>query len=141
MNTGDTVEEEVLVDETAPVTDAAQEVDGEQVTFSALFKKVRGFDLGKALSPERFFANLSFILFLAGLAVVYIYNTHKMETTTREIDHLKNEMKEYRWKYMSAKSSLMYNSKQTEVAAAVEKMDLKELRTPPKKIVVKKGEY
>lgn len=133
--------EEELVDDTAPVADTAQEVDGEQVTFSALFKKVRGFELGKALSPDRFFANMPFILFMAGLAVVYIYNTHKMETTTRDIDRLKNEMKEYRWKYMSAKSNLMYNSKQTEVAAAVEKMDLKELRTPPKKIVVTKGEY
>jgi len=119
--------------------EAEQVVDGETVSFADLKKKWKVID--KAISADNFFANMPFILFLAGLAVIYIYNTHKMETTTRQIDKLKNEMKEYRWQYMSAKSNLMYNSKQTEVATAVEPTGLKELRVPPKKIVVKKGEY
>ena len=42
---------------------------------------------------------------------------------------------------MTAKSELMYKSKQSEVAKMVEEMGLKELTAPPYKIVVKQDDY
>ena len=59
------------------------------------------------------------------------------EKTIRKMDRLAIEMKQIRWGYMSTKSELMYNSKQTEVAKAVESLGLKELIAPPKKIHLK----
>ena len=49
---------------------------------------------------------------------------------------MKTELKEVRWNFMATKSDLMYKSKQTEVAKAVEGMGLKEITSPPKKIVI-----
>ncbi|MDX2002660.1 MAG: FtsL-like putative cell division protein [Chitinophagales bacterium] len=113
-----------------------EQVDGEKVSLAGVAKRMKS-----ALNPENLFANLPFVLFLAALAVVYIYNTHSMETTLRDIDKTKQELKEYRWRYMSGKSKLMFNSKQTEIATSVQPLGLKELTTPPKKIEVKEGEY
>ena len=140
MNVNNEIENEPIAAQ-ENVQDAGQIVDGEKVSFAGIVKRFKGFSLSKTLSAENIFSNMKFIFFLVGLAVLYIYNTHMMETTTRDIDKVKTELKEYRWKYMSAKSSLMFNSKQTEVASAVEAQGLKELRTPPKKIVIKQGEY
>ena len=47
-------------------------------------------------------------------------------------------MNEMRWEYMTTKSELENISKQSEVAKLVAPSGLKELREPPRKIVVKK---
>ena len=57
------------------------------------------------------------------------------------LEQVKKEMKEFRWRYMSAKADLMYNCKMTEVANAVKPLGLKTLDSPPQKIVIAKGEY
>ncbi len=85
--------------------------------------------------------HLGFVMFLFGLTIIYINSTHSSEGTIRQIDRAKAEVKELRWEYMSAKSDLMYKSKQTEVAAAVQPLGLEEITAPPKKIVIPKGEY
>ena len=113
------------------------QVDGEKVSLGAAYKKLRSVKV----DAESILDNMPFILFIAFLMVLYIGNTHLMETTMRDIDHAKNDLKEYRWKYMSSKSSLMFNSKQTEIATAVEGLGLKELTAPPQKIEVTEGEY
>lgn len=106
--------------------------------FGAWLKKV---DFNAMFSVENLTANAPFILFLFFLVLVYIGNTHEMENTVRDIDRTKDELRQVRWEYMSAKSELMYNCKQTEVAVAVKPLGLKELKEPPKKIVIAADEY
>jgi Bacteriodetes cell division protein (FtsL-like) len=79
--------------------------------------------------------NLPFLLFLAGLALVYIYNNHKAENTVREINKINSDLKELKWEYLEAKNDLENRSIQTKVAEAVAPMGLSELTTPPQKIV------
>ncbi len=83
--------------------------------------------------------NLPYIFFVGFLATIYIANAHFAEKKVRDIQVLQKEMKENRWKYMSLKSQLMFNSKQVEVAKQVAPLGLKELTTKPKKIVAAKG--
>lgn len=84
--------------------------------------------------------NMPFILFLSGLALVYIANSHMAEKKIRRINKLGREIKELRWEYLNVKSELMFRSKMSEVSKAVEPLGLKVLNNPPQKIVVKKEE-
>ncbi len=77
---------------------------------------------------------MPFILFLSALALVYIYNSHQAIKVVRQSDALVKEIKEHRAEYISIKSKLMYDSKQSQVARKVEHLGLKELTQPPKKI-------
>jgi hypothetical protein len=54
----------------------------------------------------------------------------------RNIDKIKKEMKENRAEFISVKSEMMFRSKQSEVAKAVEPLQLKEATDPPRKIIV-----
>ncbi|GIV34257.1 MAG: hypothetical protein KatS3mg031_1792 [Chitinophagales bacterium] len=103
---------------------------------NVLRKKFLRLDFNAMLSLENIASNLPYFLFLVFLAMLYISNTHSVENTIRNIDRMKAEVKEIRWNYISAKAELMFKSKQTEVARAVEPLGLKELVNPPKKIVV-----
>ena len=80
---------------------------------------------------------MPFVFFLTGLAIVYIANSYIAENTIRSIDKTEKELKELRSEYISGKSELMLNSKQTAVAAAVASMEIKESTEAPKKIVVR----
>ena len=105
---------------------------------SLLGKEFLGLDFNKMLKPENLVANAPYFLFLVLLAMIYIGNIHSVEGTFKQIDKTKNELKEIRWNYMSAKSDLMYKSEQSEVAKAVEMIGLKEITEPPKKILIDK---
>ena len=75
--------------------------------------------------------NISFFLFLAVLAVVYIYNGHYADKTARSINSVSKELKELQYEYKTLKSEVMFRSKQSELAKAVEPFGLKELVVPP----------
>ena len=75
--------------------------------------------------------NMGFFLFLAALAVVYIYNGHYADNITREITRTDKEVKELQYEYKTLKSEVMFRSKQSELARAVEPFGLKELVKPP----------
>lgn len=75
--------------------------------------------------------NLPFFLFLSALAVVYIYNGHYSDKIIKSISKTNRELREMQYEYKTLKSELMFRSKQTEVARAVEPLGLKELTTPP----------
>ncbi len=72
-----------------------------------------------------------FFLFLAVLAVIYIYNGHHADKTIRSINRTAKEVKELQWEYKTVKSEVMFRSKQSELAKAVEPLGLKELTEPP----------
>ena len=75
--------------------------------------------------------NISFFLFLAALAVIYIYNGHYADKISRDINRTSKELKELQYEYKTLKSEVMFRSKQSELARAVEPFGLKELTRPP----------
>lgn len=91
---------------------------------------------GNFLTRENTVKQLPFILFLCLMAMGYIANSYYAEQTVRDINKITNEIKENRSEYITTKSDLMYLSKQSEVAKAVEGIGLKESVVPPKKIVI-----
>ena len=79
---------------------------------------------------------MPFILFLTVLVLFYIGNSYYAERTIREIDKIKNDMKEKRAEFISTKSDLMFHSKQSEVAKAIQTMQIKEATEPSRKLLV-----
>lgn len=75
--------------------------------------------------------NVPFFLFLAALAVIYIYNGHYADKVVRDINRTNKELKELQYEYKTLKSEVMFRSKQSELAKAVEPFGLKELTQPP----------
>ena len=75
--------------------------------------------------------NIPFFLFLAALAVIYIYNGHYADKIVRNIGKTSNELKELQYEYKTLKSEVMFRSKQSELAKAVEPFGLKELTAAP----------
>lgn len=75
--------------------------------------------------------NIPYFLFLSALAVVYIYNGHYADKTIRNINKVSKELKELQYEYKTLKSEVMFRSKQSEMAKAVEPLGLKELVVPP----------
>src|SRR3954463_14568497 len=60
-----------------------------------------------------------FFLFLALLAVIYIYNGHYADKTIRSINRTSREVKELQYEYIDLKSKVMGQSKQSELVKAV----------------------
>ncbi len=82
---------------------------------------------------------LPYILFLSGIALVYIANSYYAERTIRDIDRVSKELKTLRTEYITGKSELMFVSKQSEVAKAVAWQGIKESVEAPGKIIVEPG--
>jgi len=75
--------------------------------------------------------NIPFFLFVSALMVLYIYNGHYSDKTIKNINRTNRELKELQYEYKSAKSEVMFRSKQSELAKAAAPMELKELSEPP----------
>ncbi len=84
-----------------------------------------------SLSYHWIMRNIPFFLFLAALAVIYIYNGHYADKIVRDINRTNKELKELQYEYKTLKSEVMFRSKQSELAKAVEPFGLKELTLPP----------
>jgi hypothetical protein len=76
-------------------------------------------------------SNLPYFLFLAFLAVLYIYNGHYADRVVRDIGKTGKELKELQYEYKSLRSEVMFRSKQSELAKAMEPFGLKALASPP----------
>jgi hypothetical protein len=87
--------------------------------------------LKRWLNYQSLVRQVPFFLFLAALAVIYIYNGHRADKTIRNINRTAKEVKELQWEYKTIKSEVMYRSKQSELAKAVEPLGLKELTEAP----------
>jgi len=85
--------------------------------------------------------NTLFIVFLVGLGVIHVANTHLAERSIRKVNKKEKELKELRWEYMTLKSNLMYERKQSELADKLSETGIIELKEPPNKIVVDKRAY
>ena len=93
---------------------------------------------GSFLTNSGVVKQIPFVLFMVLIALVYISNTYYAEKTMRRTNKITNEIKELRSEFITSKSDLMFNSKQSEVARTAELMNtgLKESRVAPKKIII-----
>lgn len=105
---------------------------------TGLTKLLNDIVTGNILTRESVVNSAPFFLFLLFLAIVYISNGYYAEDTVRALNNVNNELKELSSEYISTKSELMFRSKQSEIARALEPYGIKESVTPPKKIVVSK---
>lgn len=88
-------------------------------------------DWKKFLSHKWVVKNIPFFLFLAVLAVLYIYNGHHADKLTRKISATEKHIKELEYEYKTIKSEVIFRSKASELVKAVEPLGLKELTTMP----------
>lgn len=93
---------------------------------------------GSILTRENVVKSMPYLLFLAILALFYISNTYYAEKTIVQSYALRKELKELRYEFVSKRSSLMFESKQSEVARRLESSGIKESRVPPVKLIVNK---
>lgn len=97
---------------------------------------------GNILTRDGVIGNLPYFLFLAFLAIVYISNGFLAESNVKKLNKVNIEIKELRSEYITIKSELMYNSKQSELAKIINnrQIGLIESFEPPKKIINQKSE-
>ena len=88
-------------------------------------------DWKRLLNYHSIVKQVPFFLFLAFLAVVYIYNGHYADKTIRNINKISKEVKELQYEYITVKSEVMFRSKPSELVKAVEPLGLKELVQSP----------
>ena len=95
---------------------------------------------GSLFSERIILGNLPLLLMLTFLGALYIANRFHAEKIIRRTDVLHEEVKELRAEAMATSSELMYISKQSQVTRLVNErgLELKELKEPPYKIVIKK---
>lgn len=74
------------------------------------------------------------VLFIVGLGLVYIANTHYGERLQRNYQKTKKEVQDLRFDYMTLKATYMLESKQSNVAKNVSEMGLIQPDKPPFKI-------
>ncbi|HSZ25247.1 MAG TPA: FtsL-like putative cell division protein [Cytophagaceae bacterium] len=81
------------------------------------------------------------ILFIMGLLIFYIANTHYADKVVRNTSKAKTEVEDLRADYTTLKADLMFKSKQSEVAKRVASIGLEESLVPPYKIEVEEKKY
>jgi len=120
----------------APEAEAPQEPNGKKTSRSGggVARWLHFLDIGRWLNYRLVMRNLPFLLFLAGLGILYIANSHYAIKSIRSIDQLDNTLKESQWQYKIIKDSLEFRSQQTQVAGKVQALGLQPLSAPPIKI-------
>ncbi len=83
------------------------------------------------LSHKWLVRNIPFFLFLAMMAVLYIYNGHYADKLVRRISVTEKHIRELEFEYKTVKSEVIFRSKASELVKAVAPLGLKELTAPP----------
>ncbi len=95
---------------------------------------------GSFLTRENVLGNMSFILFCAGLMIAYIAYGYHTERIVRDLDSTEAELMELRSEYITVRSRLEKTEQQSQVAAGIGELGLRESRVPPAKIQVDEDE-
>lgn len=95
---------------------------------------------GSFLTREKVLGNMPFILFCAGLMIIYIAYGYHTERIVRALDHTDEELKELRSEYITVRSLLEKKEQQSQVAVGIGELGLRESRVPPLKLEVTKDE-
>lgn len=91
-----------------------------------------------SIATDYIMKNMSYVVFLSFLAVIYIANAHYSEKSIREIQSVQEELEQLRWHYLSLKSDLMFDSKQSEIVKDVSTKELKIADKRLTKIIIDK---
>jgi len=91
-------------------------------------------DWRKLLYQRWIVKNIPFFLFAAVLTVLYIANGHYADKTIRKINSTARHLKEMEYEFKTVKRDVIFRSKESELAKAVEPLGLKELVVPPVKL-------
>lgn len=91
---------------------------------------------GTILTREKVVNQLPFLIFIVLIAVLYIANSYNADKAIIESTRIKNNNEEYRYAYISTHSKLMNVSRQSELARKLLATGLKELKVPPRKIII-----
>ncbi len=97
-------------------------------------KKAGGFRLKDLFQYERIVRNISMLLLLMFLALLYIWNRNAAYREMLEVEKTQKELKELNWQFISLKKELNNKSMQTHVARSVEKLGIENRAEPPYKI-------
>ena len=79
--------------------------------------------------------NIPFYFFTAALAIIYIANGHYADKTIRKINVTEKNLKEMEYEFKTVKRDVIFRSKESELAKAVEPLGLKPLLVPPLRII------
>jgi hypothetical protein len=110
---------------------AELEENGVDITGTNTTSSVTSAGWKKWLNYQSIVKQVPFFLFLAILAVLYIYNGHYADNTIRKINRTSKEVKELQYEYITIKGEVIFRSKQSELIKAVEPLGLKELSITP----------
>ena len=96
------------------------------------------FDLlnGRFLSRPKFLDQLPFMLYLCGMAILYIAYGYFTESTVKQIYRVDAELKELKSEYLTSQSELQQIRQQSNIASAIREIGLTESVTPPQKIIL-----
>jgi hypothetical protein len=95
---------------------------------------------GEFLMHDKARKQFNYVFFIAGIALIYIANNYYAERTSRQIDNLNRELKELHYAYISSKSVLMQESKQSEVARKLKTTGIRESVEPVKRLKAEKNQ-
>ena len=82
--------------------------------------------------------NISFFLFLAFLAILYIANGHLTDKTIRKINATQKDLKELQFEYKTLKSDLMRRSRAVEIENGVAPYGLLVAKEMPIRLQIEK---
>ena len=101
---------------------------------------LKAFVNGSILTSDFLRSQLPFLGFVTVLGIIYISNRYHAETVFRETEKIKKEIEELRSEKIIIQSKLMSKSRREEVIKMLQyyESDIKESKTPPKKIDYKK---
>lgn len=74
--------------------------------------------------------NVPFYFFLGALAILYIANGHSADKMLRKISKTEKALKEMEYEFKTVKRDVIFRSKESELARAVEPLGLKQLTEP-----------
>jgi hypothetical protein len=95
---------------------------------------------GSFLTRDRVLGNMPFILFCAGMMIVYIAYGYHTERVVRDLDSSGSALKELRSEYITVRAQLEKREQQSQVAAGIGSLGLRESRVPPVKVEVTERE-
>jgi len=111
-----------------------------KVKESKVRKGLLGLLSGTFLGRDQVLNHMPFMLFLAGIAVVYITYGYHAESTVKNMYKLESQVKDLKSQDLTLKSDLEQVKQQSNVAQAIKAMGLKESVVQPYKIKSEQGE-
>lgn len=86
--------------------------------------KKKSFSFGKMFEVQLLYRNLTFLVFLTLIGIIYIANGHRAEKKVRTIQKLQGEIEKSKWRYMESNSDVGYEGLQSETEKRVEDLGL-----------------